>query len=251
MPSTSSAKSTLVPSRGRVGRTRSSRKSFQVWRSAATCRFSRIVRSSNSSNDCHVRASPSRDRDGGPARRSMSSPGEVDAPAGRHEAGDAVDEGGLAGAVRADQSDELPGSHLEVDAVDGPQATERHAHLGRASSRVMTRAPPRRWRDAARLDRRRPVVGRADVGFGDEPLRRQPEPAGDALRVEDRREDQAEPPRIGANSPGIPKTESSIVNMTPPGTRNPRPRRRTRPRSRRDRRTRRTSTTGGRRSTPG
>ena len=60
---------------------------------------------------------------------------EMDAPARRDEARDAVDERRLARAVRADEADEPAGLDDEVDLVDGPQAAERHGHPGGGEER--------------------------------------------------------------------------------------------------------------------
>ncbi len=59
----------------------------------------------------------------GPTSSEMSSTVEVDAPAGRHESGDAVDERGLPGAVRADEPDELT--------RDGPRSRRRRRRADR------------------------------------------------------------------------------------------------------------------------
>ena len=48
----------------------------------------------------------------------------------RHEAADEIEDGGLAGAVRADHADDLVRAHVERGAVDRPVATERHRDLG-------------------------------------------------------------------------------------------------------------------------
>ena len=47
---------------------------------------------------------------------------------GRQHAGDEVEGGRLAGAVRADQAEDLAGAHLEADVVDRHQAAELLAH---------------------------------------------------------------------------------------------------------------------------
>ena len=91
---------------------------------AATVRFSRTVRSSNSSIACHVRARPRRARACG-LSSVMSAPSSVGRAAVRHEPGDGVDERRLAGAVRADQPDQLAGLDVEVDVDDGVHAAER------------------------------------------------------------------------------------------------------------------------------
>ena len=49
---------------------------------------------------------------------------ELDASPGAHEAGDRVDEGRLARAVRPDEADELPRGDLEIDVDDGVHAAE-------------------------------------------------------------------------------------------------------------------------------
>ena len=83
------------------------------------------VRSSKSSIDCHVRASPSRARACG-GRPVRSWPSSSTRPRDADEAGDRVDEGRLAGAVRADQADELARADLEVDVDDGVHPAEAH-----------------------------------------------------------------------------------------------------------------------------
>ena len=111
-----------------AGATRSSRKPPIDWRSAATCRFSSTVRSSNSSSDCQVRPRPERGAPVGRQRSRSRARRTLDAAGGRHEAGDAVDERRLAGAVRTDEADELALMDLEVDVVDGAQAAEGDRH---------------------------------------------------------------------------------------------------------------------------
>ena len=61
----------------------------------------------------------------------------------RQHAGDEVEGGRLAGAVRADQAEDLAGPDLEADVVDRDQAAEFLAH------RVARRARPRRAAAAA------------------------------------------------------------------------------------------------------
>ena len=92
---------------------------------AATVRFSRTVRSSNSSIACHVRARPRRRR---VVRAHAGDVGTVERgrAAVRHEPGDGVDERRLAGAVRADQADQFAGLDVEVDVDHGVHAAERH-----------------------------------------------------------------------------------------------------------------------------
>ncbi len=45
------------------------------------------------------------------------------------EARDALHQGGLAGPVRTDQPDDLTFVHHEIDATEGPEATEGHRHV--------------------------------------------------------------------------------------------------------------------------
>src|SRR4051794_24619121 len=56
-------------------------------------------------------------------------PGEADGAGGRHKAGEAVDEGCLAGAVRADQADQLTLLDRHGDFVDRSQATKGDRQL--------------------------------------------------------------------------------------------------------------------------
>src|SRR3546814_575572 len=60
---------------------------------------------------------------------------------------DAVEAGGLAGAVRADDRDQFARRHLEADAVDRPDAVERLSQAGHAQERH--RVPHRRRRCCA------------------------------------------------------------------------------------------------------
>jgi hypothetical protein len=53
---------------------------------------------------------------------------ELDAAARPDEAGDRIDEGGLARAVGADQADQLPGTDLEVDVDDRVHSAEADGH---------------------------------------------------------------------------------------------------------------------------
>ena len=58
-------------------------------------------------------------------RRVMSRPAKrMRAGVGQQAAAEQADEGGLAGAVRADQRVDLAGGEVEVDAVDGREAAE-------------------------------------------------------------------------------------------------------------------------------
>ncbi len=57
--------------------------------------------------------------------------GQRDAAVGRPvEAGDAVEHGGLAGAVRADDGGDVAGARLERQVVDRLQAAEAHGQVG-------------------------------------------------------------------------------------------------------------------------
>jgi hypothetical protein len=87
----------------------------------ATARFSRTLRSSNSSIDCQVRASPSRARRWG-SRDDRSIPS--------NEAGDGVDERRLPRSVGADQPDELGLADCEIDVDERSHAAEAHRDPG-------------------------------------------------------------------------------------------------------------------------
>ena len=69
-------------------------------------------------------------------------PVDADRPAVGHEARDGIDEGRLAGAVRADQADELAGLDVEADVDDGshaPNETEMDRageHRGHGSAAI-------------------------------------------------------------------------------------------------------------------
>ena len=110
---------------------------------AATVRFSSTFRSSNSSVDCQVRVRPARARSyGGRPRRSRSP--STDGSRAGHEAGDGVDERGLARAVRADEADELAlpdSSDTSDSACTPPNRTDRPVDRqdGRVSRQVRAR----------------------------------------------------------------------------------------------------------------
>ena len=96
-----------------------------------------MVRSSNSSSDCHVRAEPRRARWCGRQLRDRRAV-ERDRARRWHEAGERVDRGRLAGAVRPDQPDELAGLDAQVEVVDGAQPAEGDAQPVVSSSAVTT-----------------------------------------------------------------------------------------------------------------
>ena len=73
---------------------------------------------------------------------------ELHATAGADEAADRVDEGRLAGAVRADQADELARADLEVDVDDGVHAAEAHRDPRRPQDRRHGRVAALRGRRA-------------------------------------------------------------------------------------------------------
>ena len=59
---------------------------------------------------------------------------ELDVSSGLREAGETVHEAGLAGAVRSDQTDDLPFPQLEGDVINSVQASVGHGELRRAQS---------------------------------------------------------------------------------------------------------------------
>jgi hypothetical protein len=83
---------------------------------------------------------------------------EVDAAAGgRVDAADQVEDCGLAGAVGADQREDLAPLHVEADLVDGQHATEAHAQVARGEQRAGRAAGVHRsrsdfWNDFCRLN---------------------------------------------------------------------------------------------------
>ena len=93
----------------------------------------------------------------------MSAPSKRDAPrVGRLEARDDVEGRGLAGAVGADERQDLAAAEVEAEAVDGRQAAEAHrdVHAPRApgrgdrSARARLEAPRRRSAGSAARARR-------------------------------------------------------------------------------------------------
>ena len=86
--------------------------------SAATSTFSRTDRAANERLCWNVRASPARPRRCGRPRGDLPAR-ELDRAGGREvEAGEDVDEGRLAGSVRADQADDLVAVQLERDVAE-------------------------------------------------------------------------------------------------------------------------------------
>ena len=64
----------------------------------------------------------------GPVPPARGAPSDEDLPGGRaFEAEDHPQQGGLAGAVGADQPGELPGPHAEADVVEDLRRRQRHA----------------------------------------------------------------------------------------------------------------------------
>ena len=61
------------------------------------------------------------------ARRSRSR--NMAAPDPRHEAGERIDQGGLAGTVRTDEEVQPPLPKGEIDALDGLEAVEVHGEV--------------------------------------------------------------------------------------------------------------------------
>ena len=82
---------------------------------------------------------------------------------GQQAAGEQADEGGLAGAVRADQGVDLAGREVEVDGVDGVQRRRSGGVRPRASSRVTAAmaARGRAGRRAGRCGAKRTRASRA------------------------------------------------------------------------------------------
>ena len=129
-------------------------------RSAATTRFSRTSRSSNSSVLCHVRARPRRDRACG-GSRPRSCPSSSTRPVAGDEAGDRVDERRLAGAVRADQADQLarraPRGRRSSSARTPPKCDREAADASTVASRAITAVRRRAASGAGRSPRLRPA----------------------------------------------------------------------------------------------
>ena len=122
---------------------------------------SRTVRSGNSSAPWNERPSPSRARRAGDRCRCTSWPRISIAPRARHEAADRVHERRLAGAVRADEPDDLAAADVEVDAGRRrPGRPKRHGEAARPGSTRVEAVGQRR-------DRRRSTA----AGSGARPRR--------------------------------------------------------------------------------
>ena len=111
-------------------------------RSSATAIVSATVRAGNSRPSWNERPSPRRARASGPSPMMSVAVEPHVALVGGQEAGEDVEEGGLAGAVRAQEAEDLAGAHVE--------ATRRRARRCRrsASTRPRPRAAGRRWPSA-------------------------------------------------------------------------------------------------------
>jgi hypothetical protein len=121
--------------RARLVKNRSLQKPVLAVRVAADQQVLQHVACSNSSMFWKVRAMPR-------ARHLVRRlGGELDASkwmraaGGRVDAADQVEDRGLAGAVGADQREDLAALHVEADLVDGQHAAEAHAQVARADSR--------------------------------------------------------------------------------------------------------------------
>ena len=109
------------------------------------CRFSRTVMLSKSSRLWNERPSPARLR-ARADRRASDRPSRRIVPVARCEAGDRVDQGRLAGAVGADQTDDLAGCDRQGHAVERDDAAVAHAERPRprASPAARPGSRPRR-----------------------------------------------------------------------------------------------------------
>ena len=108
-------------------------------RSAAASTFSNTLRPENRRTSWKVRTRPARAISADVQRRDLLA-AEHDG-AGRRplEAGEHVDERRLAGAVRADQPEDLALPQLEVDAVERLDAADVHADVSRLEKRLAPR----------------------------------------------------------------------------------------------------------------
>ena len=123
-------------------RARAPRRSRRPWRrpasstalrarstiSAAVRTLSYAVIEPNTSSRWNVRFMPRRARRCGGADE-MSTPSRCTAPGAPLHAGDGVEGGGLPGAVRADQPDDLTSVDREGDVMDGEMLAEPHAQV--------------------------------------------------------------------------------------------------------------------------
>ena len=112
--------------------------------------FSAMLRSLNSSSDWNDREIPARARRRALHRLTVVAVEGDGARPRSHEPGDGVDDGGLAGAVRSDQSVDLTGVQVDRQVIDGHDATELHRQAFDLEHA---------WRDALR--------GRLDVVAGE------------------------------------------------------------------------------------
>ena len=149
--SSSSTRSATCAARTRTtpaaGGRRPARCALDTWRSRATAIVSATVSDGKSRASWNERPSPRWAR---AERRDVGDvdPAEVDPPrVDRGEAGEAVEQRGLAGAVVADEPEDLAALQLEVDLVDGGDAAEAlHQVVGR---RAPATRPVRRHRRRA------------------------------------------------------------------------------------------------------
>ena len=150
--------------RHRTGRTAAS--SCVPWCSwPARIRFSRTDSFGNTCSSWKVRLTPRRLSSDG--RMPVTSlPSTLTSPPRRRElAEDAVEQRGLAAAVRADEAEDLALAHVEGDAVDRGDAAEALADVADFEDRLMAASPvaPSRPRAA----RRRPWCGARQIAIED------------------------------------------------------------------------------------
>ena len=125
------------------GQTRSVSHEVRVTSSAPAMMFSSTVRSSKSSRDWNERRRPLlRPTGRAPAGDVLAVDADL-ALRGLDEPGDRVDQRGLAGAVRPDEPDDLPGLDLEAHVVDGHGAPEPHREILDAKGRGLDPARAR------------------------------------------------------------------------------------------------------------
>ena len=132
-------------------------------RVAASHRFSRTVRPSNTLGTCVLMPTPRRAISCGSAPVTSSPRTQNRARCRLELAGQHLEEGALAGAVRADQTTQLALGEREVDVPDRMHAAEAHAQTAGLDQR--RRSPRRsRARRARRATSSSPIVGTRPFG---------------------------------------------------------------------------------------
>ena len=156
--------------RPRVENRQSSIARFQKWNVVASVRcramrtFSSTVRCGNTADIWNERTMPRRATSAGFRERDVLAVVD-DLAAGRdQELGEQVEEGGLAGAVGADQRVDLTAAHPQVDVAHRDEAVELLRQATRLDDEIVRGPAARRWRQSSLRHGVAQSIGSGDTG---------------------------------------------------------------------------------------